>query len=108
MGFLISERKNRHLGEICRSMLHDKNVPWRFWAEAMQTAAYVINRIPQLGLKFVSPFELLWKVKPNVSYFRVFGCVCYVFIPNHIRSKLEMKAIQCIFVGYDKERKGWR
>ncbi|KAE8695620.1 tir-nbs resistance protein [Hibiscus syriacus] len=43
----VAERKNRHLAEICRSMLHAKNVPGRFWAEAMRTAAFVINRLPQ-------------------------------------------------------------
>ncbi|KAI3513963.1 hypothetical protein L1887_12232 [Cichorium endivia] len=104
----VSERKNRHLGEICRSIIHDKNVPGHFWAEAMKTAAYVINRIPQQSLDYVSPFEKLLKIKPNVNHLRVFGCVCYVFIPNHLRSKMEKKAIRCIFVGYDQERKGWR
>ncbi|KAE8708930.1 hypothetical protein F3Y22_tig00110332pilonHSYRG00561 [Hibiscus syriacus] len=43
----VAERKNRHLAEICRSMLHAKNVPGRFWAEAMRTATFVINRLPQ-------------------------------------------------------------
>ncbi|RVW91817.1 Retrovirus-related Pol polyprotein from transposon TNT 1-94 [Vitis vinifera] len=43
----VAERKNRHLAEICRSMLHAKNVPGRFWVEAMKTAAFVINRLPQ-------------------------------------------------------------
>ncbi|CAL9028014.1 unnamed protein product, partial [Prunus brigantina] len=43
----VAERKNRHLAEICRSMLHAKNVPGRFWAEAMRTAAHVINKLPQ-------------------------------------------------------------
>ncbi|XP_076909939.1 uncharacterized protein LOC143567386 [Bidens hawaiensis] len=43
----VSERTNRHLGETCRSIVHAKNVPGRFWAEAMRTAAYVINRLPQ-------------------------------------------------------------
>lgn len=104
----VSERKNRHLGEVSRSMMHDKNIPGRFWAEAMQTAAYVINRIPQQGLKYVSPYERLWNKKPNVSYFHVFGCVFYVFVPNHLRSKMEKKDVRCIFIGYDKERKGWR
>ncbi|KAJ0778941.1 putative RNA-directed DNA polymerase [Helianthus annuus] len=42
----VSERKNRHLAETCRSIIHAKNVPGRFWAEAMRTTAYVINRLP--------------------------------------------------------------
>ncbi|KAJ4715914.1 Retrovirus-related Pol polyprotein from transposon TNT 1-94 [Melia azedarach] len=74
----------------------------------MRTAAHVINRLPQARLRFTSPFEKLWKVKPTVSHFRVFGCICYVFVPDHLRSKFDKKAIRCIFVGYDSQRKGWR
>ena len=89
-------------------MLHAKNVPGRFWAECMKTATHVINRLPQARLGFVSPFQKLWNTKPTVSHFQVFGCVCYVFVPNHLRSKFDKKAVRCIFVGYDGQRKGWR
>ncbi|KAJ8647462.1 hypothetical protein MRB53_000485 [Persea americana] len=47
-------------------------------------------------------------MKPAVGHFRVFGCVCYVFVPDNLRSKMEKKAVRCIFVGYDSQRKGWR
>ncbi|KAJ0431334.1 putative RNA-directed DNA polymerase [Helianthus annuus] len=104
----VSERKNRHLGEITRSLIHDKNLPGRFWAEAMHTAGYVINRLPSQSLDYMSPYEKLTGNKPDVSYFRVFGCVCYVFIPAHLRHKMEKKAVRCVFAGYDEERKGWR
>ncbi|KAE8655260.1 tir-nbs resistance protein [Hibiscus syriacus] len=39
--------KQQSISKICRSMLHAKNIPGRFWAEAMRTAAFVINRLPQ-------------------------------------------------------------
>ncbi|KAI3826790.1 hypothetical protein L1987_00846 [Smallanthus sonchifolius] len=89
-------------------MIHNKNVPGKFWAEAMRTATYVSNRLPQQGMGYESPFERLFKIKPNVIHSRVFGCVCYVFIPGHLRHKLEKKAVRCIFFGYDNEKKGWR
>ena len=89
----ISERKNRHVGEISKSLIHEKNMPGRFWAEAMNTAGYVINRLPSQNLNYVSPYEKLTGIKPNVSYFRVFGCICYVFVPNHLRHKMDKKAI---------------
>lgn len=104
----VSERKNRHLGEVTRSLIHDKNMPGRFWAEAMNTAGYVINRLPSQSLDYKSPYEKLTGNKPNVKYFRVFGCVCYVFVPNHLRHKMDKKAVRCVFVGYDLEKKGWR
>ena len=74
----------------------------------MKTAAHVINRLPQAPLGSISPFDKLRKKKPTVSHFRVFGCVCYVFVPNHLRTKFDKKAIRCIFVGYDDQRKGWK
>ncbi|KAL0452913.1 UNVERIFIED_CONTAM: Retrovirus-related Pol polyprotein from transposon RE2 [Sesamum latifolium] len=43
----VSVRKNRHLAEICRSMLHAKNVLGQLWVEAMKTTAFVINKLPQ-------------------------------------------------------------
>ena len=102
----VAERKNMHLAEICRSMLHAKNVPRQFWAEAMKTTTFIINRLPQQRLCFLSPFEKLRSKTPTVNYFRVFGCVCYVFLPDHLRSKIDKKAVRCIFIGYDSQRKG--
>nr|KAJ0189210.1 hypothetical protein LSAT_V11C800391990 [Lactuca sativa] len=68
-GEYTSEEFNRYLQEceICRSMLHAKNLPGRFWAEAMRTAAHVINKLPQPRLSFISPFETLWNMKPTSS-----------------------------------------
>ena len=43
-----------------------------------------------------------------MSHFRVFGCICYVFIPDHLRTKMDKKVVRCIFVGYNSQRKGWR
>ena len=63
----VAERKNRHLAETCRSMLHSKNVPPKFWAKCMKTVAYVINRLRQARLDFISPYEKLLGTKPSVS-----------------------------------------
>lgn len=66
----------------------------------MKTAVYVTNRLPQARLRLTIPKVLEYQVHS----FRVFGCVCYVFLPNHLRSKYSKK----LDVGYDSERKGWR
>ncbi|KAG6424918.1 hypothetical protein SASPL_115341 [Salvia splendens] len=54
------------------------------------------------------PYELLYHHKPNVSLFRVLGSICYVYVSNSNRNKLDPKAKRCIFIGYDTHRKGWR
>lgn len=68
----VIERKLAHLCAISLAWLHDKNLPQKLWVEAIQCACHMINRLPTLPGKENSPFELLYKLKPNVSYFRVF------------------------------------
>ena len=97
-----------YLVKICWSMVHAKNVPGRFWAEVIKMAAYVINLLPKPKLGLISPYKKLWNVNPTISHFRVFGCVCYVFVPSYLRSKFNKKVVHCIFVGYDRQRKRWR
>jgi hypothetical protein len=84
------------------------NVPGRFWTEYTRIAAYIINRLPQEKMGYASLFQKLWKMKSTVRHFRVFEWVYYVFVPDHLRTKFDKKAIRYIFIGYDDERKGWR
>jgi hypothetical protein len=37
---------------------------------------------------------------PTYSNLRTFGCVCYVHLPAHERTKLTAQSIQCAFLGY--------
>lgn len=103
-----AERKIRHLIETCKSWLHAKHLPNELWAACMDCAAYVINRMPLSPNNMRSPYELIFKSKPNVKHFKVFGSICYVHIPDSQRSKLDAKAKKCIFIGYDERKKGWR
>ncbi|KAG6495208.1 hypothetical protein ZIOFF_043001 [Zingiber officinale] len=104
----VAERKIRHLVETCKSWLHAKKLPKELWAEGMNCAAHVINRMPLSSTNNKAPYELLYGVKPNVKQFRVFGSLCYVHMQDSQRSKLDAKAVKCVFVGYNERRKGWR
>ena len=104
----VSERMNRTLVETVRSMLADSRLPQRFWAEALSTAAYMINRSPTKGLDDKTPFEAWYGKKPNVSHLRVFGCSAYTHVPKDQRKKMDSKAKGCIFLGYATSRKGYR
>ncbi|CAL8993586.1 unnamed protein product [Prunus brigantina] len=46
----VAERKNRTVVEMAKSMLHEKGVPYEFWAEAINTAVYLLNRCPTKAL----------------------------------------------------------
>ncbi|KAL1188993.1 Retrovirus-related Pol polyprotein from transposon RE2 [Cardamine amara subsp. amara] len=55
----VAEHKNRHLMEVSRAMLFDRNVPKQYWGDAVMTSCYLINRLPTVHLGRVSPYEKL-------------------------------------------------
>ena len=104
----VSERLNRTLIESARSMLIHAKMPLKFRAEAVNTAVYLHNRSPTSALKDKTPFESWFGKKPNVSNLNVFGSVCFVYTPDHLRKKLDPKGRKAVFVGYPLESKGYK
>lgn len=102
----IAERMNRTLVEAARSMIVDSGLSKSFWAEAIDTANYVFNRIS--GNKKNSPFEVMFHIKPKITHFQEFGCDADTMIPHEKRRKLDDKASKMKFVGYDESSKGYR
>ena len=102
----IAERENRILCDTARSMLFaseltrtERNL---LWAEAVLTAAYIRNRIPnyRTGTN-VTPYEHWHGSKPDISHLRVFGSAAYVHIPDCKRKKFDAKSRKAVLVGYD-------
>ncbi|KAG8492389.1 hypothetical protein CXB51_009729 [Gossypium anomalum] len=104
----VSERKNRSLLDMARCMIFEKNLPKNLWAEAVNTAVYVQNRLPTKALEQKTPFEAWFGFKPSLAHLRIFGCLCYSQVPAVKRSKLHKKAQAGILVGYSSEKKGYR
>ena len=104
----VSERLNRTIVESARSMLCHAKLPLKFWAEAVNTVVYLRNRSPTSALNGRTPFEYWFNRKPDVSNLRVFGCICYVHIPDALRKKLDPKSYKAIFVGYPSDTKGYK
>ena len=44
----------------------------------------------------------------DISYLRVFGCICFVHDYDALSNKLDKKSVRCMFLGYDEARRGWR
>ncbi|KAE8698301.1 hypothetical protein F3Y22_tig00110599pilonHSYRG00009 [Hibiscus syriacus] len=104
----VAERMNRTLNERARSMRIHAGLPKLLWAEAINTAAYLINRGPSVPLDDGIPEEA-WSMKEiNLSHLRVFGCISYVHINSAERSKLDAKSNKCVFVGYSGDEFGYR
>ncbi|GBL76862.1 Retrovirus-related Pol polyprotein from transposon TNT 1-94 [Araneus ventricosus] len=92
---------------MARCLLSEANLPQRFWAEAVMTATYLQNRLPTKPNK-TTPYELWTNRKPDLSHIRVFGCKAYAYIQKQKRGKLDDKAVEGIFLGYDYRSKGYR
>nr|GEW92940.1 uncharacterized mitochondrial protein AtMg00810-like [Tanacetum cinerariifolium] len=70
----IVERKNRILIEAARTMLADSLLPVSFWAEAINNACYVQNRVLVTKPHNKTPYELLHGRTPSIGFMRPFGC----------------------------------
>jgi hypothetical protein len=102
------ERKNRTLLDMARTMLDEYNTPDRFWAEAINTACYSINRLYLHRILKKTSYELLTCKKPNVSYFIVFGSKCFILIKRGRNSKFAPKAVEDFLLGYDSNIRAYR
>lgn len=59
-------------------------------------------------MKHQTPEEAWSRTKPSVEYFRVFGCISHILIPDKTRSKLDDKSLCCAFLGVSEESKAYR
>ncbi|XP_060202125.1 uncharacterized protein LOC132630572 [Lycium barbarum] len=101
----VAETINRTLLEKAQCMLSNAKVPKEFWAEAVNTACYVVNRSPASVIDFKTPNEV-WSGKlSDYSYLRVFGCFAYYHVSD---GKLEPRARKSLFMGYAEGIKGYR
>ena len=102
-----AERKNRTLTESVVAILLNSGAASHWWGEILLTACYVLNRVPKSKSK-ISPYEILKNRQPNISYFRTWGCLAYVRIPDPKRIKLASRAYECVFIGYAVNSKAYR
>jgi transposase InsO family protein len=104
----VVERKNRNLLDMARTMLDEYKTSDRFWAEAVNTACYTINRLYLHRILKKTSYELLTGKKPNVSYFRVFGSKCFILVKIGRKSKFAPKAVEGFLLGYDSNTRAYR
>ncbi|GJW96066.1 putative ribonuclease H-like domain-containing protein [Tanacetum coccineum] len=104
----VAERRNRTLIEAARTMLADSKLPTTFWAEAVNTACYVQNRIIIVKSHNKTPYELFRGRTPALSFMRPFGC--HVTILNTLEhlGKFDGKSDDGFFVGYSLTSKAFR
>jgi hypothetical protein len=81
-------------------MLDEHRTPRRFWAEAVNTACCVSNRIYLWVHKKKTCYELMHGRTPKVSRFHVFGCKSFILKKGKKLDKFEARLVDGIFFGY--------
>ncbi|CAM8997381.1 unnamed protein product [Rhodiola kirilowii] len=93
---------------MARVMIHAKKVPLKLWAEAMNTACYVINRVTiRTGIEKTC-YELWKGKKSTVKYFHIFESPCYILRDLEYQEKLDPKSDEGVFLGYSSNSRAYR
>nr|GFC52796.1 integrase, catalytic region, zinc finger, CCHC-type, peptidase aspartic, catalytic [Tanacetum cinerariifolium] len=104
----VVERRNRTLIEAARTMLIYAQAPLFLWAEAVATACFTQNRSIIRLQHGKTPYELLHSKLPDLSFFHVFGALCYPTNDSENLGNLQPKADIEIFIGYAPSKKAFR
>ncbi|WVZ89082.1 hypothetical protein U9M48_035536 [Paspalum notatum var. saurae] len=104
----VVERKNRTLVEMAWTMLDEHRTLRRFWAEAVNTACYIANRIFLRAFLGKTSYELRFGRQPSVKHLRAFGCRCFVLKKAGHLDKFESHCLDGIFLGYASSSRAFR
>nr|GEY23790.1 hypothetical protein [Tanacetum cinerariifolium] len=96
----VAKRKNMTLIEAARTMLIDSLLPITFWAEAVNTTCYVLNRALVTKTHNKTPYELLNGRTPRLDFMRPFGCLVTILNTLDPLGKFKGKADERFLVGY--------
>lgn len=104
----LIERDIRTIIEASRVMLNKAKLPRELWAEAANTAIYVMNRCITNRNPNQTPYELWFGYKPRVSNLHKFGQQAIVMYRDRPESKLAEKGLKQTFVGYTERLNTFR
>nr|GFC36573.1 retrovirus-related Pol polyprotein from transposon TNT 1-94 [Tanacetum cinerariifolium] len=104
----VVERRNRTLIEAARTMLIYAQALLFLWAEATATTCFTQNRSIIRLRHEKTPYELMHGKQPDLSFFHVFGALCYPTNDSENVGKLQPKADIGIFIGYAPTKKAFR
>ncbi|GJU21721.1 ribonuclease H-like domain-containing protein [Tanacetum coccineum] len=96
----VAERKNRTLIEAARTMLIDSKFPTTFWAEVVNTACYVLNRLLVIKPHNKTPYKHIRRRPPLIDFMKPFGCPVTILNTRDHLGKFNGKADEGYFVGY--------
>ncbi|GKD34398.1 ribonuclease H-like domain-containing protein, partial [Tanacetum coccineum] len=95
----VAERGNRTLIEDVRTMLVDSKLPTTFWAEAVNTACYVLNRVLVINPHNKTSYELIHGRTLLIDFTKPFGCLVTILNTRNHLGKFDGKADEGFFIG---------
>jgi len=104
----VSERKNRIILNMVRSLLARGNIPNNFWPGAVNWSIHVLNRSPTFSVQNRTPEEAWSGRKPAVDHFKIFGCIAYTHVLDEKRKKLDDKGEKCVFLSISECSKAYK
>ncbi|GKA26409.1 putative ribonuclease H-like domain-containing protein [Tanacetum coccineum] len=104
----VAKRKNRTLIKAARTMLADSKLPTTFWAEAINTACYVQNRVLVIKPHNKTLYELFLGRKPALGFMRPFGCLVTILNTIDHLGNFDGKDDEGFFVRYSINSKAFR
>ena len=95
--------------ELARTMLCETNLPKHLWAEAINTACHVLNRLSIRSILKKTPYEFLYGKQPFVFHFHPFGCKCFIHSNGKDNlGKFDAKSDKGILLGYSSNSRAYR
>ena len=104
----VAERFNRTVQDRTQCLLLEAGMENGWWAEALHSAVYVLNRTPHSSLGYRVPITTWSNKSFSLENLRVFGSKCYAIDTYQKENKLAKRSIECRFLGYDATGKCWR
>ena len=104
----VAERMNRSISKGITTLLSQSGLSRTWWEDAATHWLYGKIRLPCSATAPLTPHDLFYGRRPDLSGLHPFGCLAYVHLQKDQRPALSPHAAQCLVVGYPSDFKGWK
>ena len=92
---------------MVRSMISHSNLPISLWGEALNTATYILNRVPTKATA-KTPYELWTGKKPSLKHLHIWGCPTEARPYRPHENKVDSRTVSYYFIGYSERSRGYK
>ncbi|KAE8981750.1 hypothetical protein PR003_g17828 [Phytophthora rubi] len=105
----LVERQNGNLMNKVRAIREATGLSESLWGDVLMFVVEVDNMSSTKALPYMTPYQKLTGMKPDVSKPHVCGCVAFAHVPKKKRAgKLSPKVVLTLFLGYSQSSLGYR